>query len=279
MFGYVLPWQDELKVRELREYRAYYCGLCRCLKKSYGIAGQISLSYDLAFLGMLLTALYEPDVTEEYCRCALHPTHKHLSKYSVYVKYAADMNLLMTYYKCKDDWNDEHKLLKAGYGMALLNKGKKIIKKYPKKAKTIKKCLRKLYEAEEKNCKDIDYVAGCFGDICSVLFVYHDDEWAKDLKRMGYFLGKFIYLIDAYEDMEKDKKSQCYNPFLASNGENITKERAYQILLMMMSEASKAFERLPIVQNVEILRNIIYSGVWCRFYKNTSECADGGQYE
>lgn len=279
MFGYVLPWQDELKVRELREYRAYYCGLCRCLKKSYGVTGQISLSYDLTFLGMLLTALYEPDVTEEYCRCVMHPAHKHLSKQSLYVRYAADMNILLTYYKCIDDWKDEHKLIKAGYGRVLLNKGRKIIKRYPKKAGNIKKCLKKLSEAEEGGCTDIDYVAGCFGDICSVLFVYHNDEWSYDLKRMGYFLGKFIYLIDAYEDMEKDKKSQSYNPFLAADGESITHKKAYQILLMMMSEASKAFERLPIVQNVEILRNIIYSGVWCRFYNNTPKCADGGSYE
>ncbi len=266
MFGYVLPWQDELKVRELKEYKAYYCGLCRCLKESYGITGQISLNYDLAFLGMLLTALYEPDITQECSRCIAHPTHNHISKQSIYVRYAADMNILLTYYKCMDDWKDEQNFIKAGYGKLLFNKGKKVMKKYPRKAESIRKGLKKLSAAENGNCKNIDYVAGCFGDICSVIFVYHNDEWANDLKRMGYFIGKFIYLIDAYEDIEKDRKNKCYNPFLALDSENITKEKAYQILLMMMSEASKAFERLPIVQNIEILRNIIYSGVWCRFY-------------
>ena len=82
---------------------------------------------------------------------------------------------------------------------------------------------------------------------------------------MGYFLGKFIYLMDAYEDMEEDRKQHCYNPFLALDGGNIAQERVYQILLMMMSETGRAFERLPVIQNVEILRNIIYSGVWCRY--------------
>ena len=160
---------------------------------------------------------------------------------------------------------DEHKILKAGYGKLLMNKAFKIIKKYPYKAQNIKRSLQKLAAAEKRNCSSIDYTAGCFGDICAGIFVCHNDEWAGDLRRMGYFLGKFIYLMDAYEDMEEDKKKNCYNPFLATRDVCITHEEVYKILLMMMSEAGKAFERLPVVQNVGILRNIIYSGVWCRY--------------
>lgn len=265
MFGYVLPFQDELKVRELREYRAYYCGLCRCLKEGYGFTGQLSLNYDMAFLGMLLTALYEPDVLVQDIRCIAHPAHKHLVKRSVYLKYAADMNILLSYFKCKDDWNDEHKILKAMYGKMLLLKAKRVSREYPGKAEVIKDGLARLAEAEKSNCANIDYVAGCFGDICASVFVYCNDEWAEDLKRMGFFLGKFIYLMDAYEDMDKDRKKHCYNPFLAAGGGALTQDNAYQVLLMMMTEAGKAFERLPVIQNVEILRNIIYSGVWCRY--------------
>ncbi len=147
----------------------------------------------------------------------------------------------------------------------LLFKARKISVKYPEKAGIIKSGLIKLSDAEKSNCADIDYVAGCFGEICAAVFVYCSDEWAEDLRRMGYFLGKFIYLMDAYEDLEEDRKKHCYNPFLAADSGNITQERVYQILLMMMSETGRAFERLPVVQNVEILRNIIYSGVWCRY--------------
>lgn len=265
LFGYVFPCQDELKVRELREYRAYYCGLCRCLKKSYGFMGQLSLTYDMAFLGILLTALYEPDITVQDIRCMVHPAHKHMVKKSFYLEYAADMNVLLSYYKCMDDWNDEHRLLKALYGRMLWFKGKKIARKYPDKSESIRKNLEKLAAAEKSNCSNIDYTAGCFGGICAAIFACHNDEWAEDLKRMGYFLGKFIYLLDAYEDMEEDKKRHCYNPLLASGNGEVTQEKAYQLLLMMMSEAGKAFERLPIIQNAGILRNIIYSGVWCRY--------------
>lgn len=110
MFGYVIPRNDELKVRELREYRAYYCGLCSCLGSNYGFTGQLSLTYDMTFLCLLLSALYEPEISVQNIRCVAHPAHKHLSKQSVYTKYAADMNILLAYYKCMDDWKDEHKI-------------------------------------------------------------------------------------------------------------------------------------------------------------------------
>lgn len=270
MFGYVIPFRDELKVCELKEYQSYYCGLCRCLKDGYGITGQFALNYDMTFLGMLLTALYEPDESVRNIRCIAHPAHRHPAKQSVYLRYAADMDILLAYYKCMDDWNDEHKFVKAGYGKLLHHKGREIRQKYPDKAEDIRINLEKLVRAEKNGCDNIDYVAGCFGNICSAVFVCHNDGWADDLRQMGFFLGKFIYLADAYEDMEKDRENNCYNPFLLIEDGNNTKEKARKILLMMVSEAGKAFERLPVVQNVEILRNIIYSGVWSRFNQCTA---------
>ncbi len=109
MFGYVLPCQDELKVRELRN-TGHITVACADALKSYGFMGQLSLNYDMAFLGMLLTALYEPDVLVQDIRCIAHPAHKQLVKKSVYLKYAADMNILLSYFKCEDDWHDEHKV-------------------------------------------------------------------------------------------------------------------------------------------------------------------------
>ena len=137
MFGYVFPNQDELKVRELREYKAYYCGLCRCLRKEYGIIGQLTLNYDMTFLGMLLTALYEPDIVCKDIRCIMQPMCRHKSIKSVYMEYAAAMNVVLTYYKCKDDWKDEHKLLGAVNAIMLKHKVKRIIAKYPDNDKKI----------------------------------------------------------------------------------------------------------------------------------------------
>lgn len=82
---------------------------------------------------------------------------------------------------------------------------------------------------------------------------------------MAFFLGKFVYLMDAYEDLEKDKKSGNYNPFVFVEQNEEYEEKCRSILSMMMAECSKEFEKLPIIHNIELLRNILYSGVWCRY--------------
>ena len=265
MFGYIIPNYDELKVRELKEYRQYYCGLCRCLKERYGIKGQITLTYDMTFLGLLLTSLYEPEITVKSCRCVAHPAKRHEYIQSEYLYYAADMNILLMYYKCLDDWKDEHKVIKASYAGLLKRAGSKVKEKYPDKAARIQDGLDKLSMAEKEKNPVLDEVAGYFGDICSSLFVYKKDEWSEDLSRIGYFIGKFIYLLDAYEDLEDDINEGRYNPYIMMCKEDGLDEKVRQILVMMMSEVGRAFERLPILENVQILKNIIYSGVWWRY--------------
>lgn len=312
MFGYVIPNQKKMSEDQLQEYKAWYCGLCRILKKRYGFFGQISLTYDMTFLGLLLTSLYEPEVVRGQCHCIVHPLEKRAICTSRYLEYAADMNILLSYYKCKDDWQDEHKLVRAGYGAILHQKGKSFLEKYWEKAEYIQKCLRELSEAELRGSRNLDEVAGMFGNVCGCLFVYQEDQWTKTLWQTGFFLGKFIYLMDAWEDMEKDRKHKNYNPLIPlwddmkletatqtlwqpedekaaqtipqpekgeiahtmpqpekGGGESVLEQqfqqKIQQILTMMLAEASRAFERLPILENVEILRNILYSGVWCRY--------------
>ena len=92
-----------------------------------------------------------------------------------------------------------------------------------------------------------------------------NDEWDASIRRMAFFLGKFVYLMDAYEDLEKDKKSGNYNPFVFVEQNEEYEEKCRSILSMMMAECSKEFEKLPIIHNIELLRNILYSGVWCRY--------------
>ena len=112
---------------------------------------------------------------------------------------------------------------------------------------------------------DIDRAAGCFGRLMAELFVWKEDIWEKTLRKMGFYLGKFIYLMDALDDVEKDKKSGNYNPFLSIADQPDFEENAEKILLMMTAEASRAFEKLPILENVDILRNILYAGIWEKY--------------
>ena len=135
MFGYVIINKGDMKFKEFDVYHSYYCGLCRTLKNRYGVFGQISLTYDMTFLVMLLTSLYEPDTKEDTTTCIAHPFEKHPYRRNVFADYAADMNVLFTYYKCRDDWNDDHKALKLGYGKLLKGAYRKIRSDYSKKVK------------------------------------------------------------------------------------------------------------------------------------------------
>lgn len=265
MFGYVVVNKQEMKFKEFDLYQSYYCGFCQKLKERYGKRGQMTLSYDMTFVILLLTSLYEPDTEKDACKCIAHPFEKHPTRSNEFTEYAADMNLLLSYYKCLDDWQDERKVGKKLMADSLQRKCRKIAEEYPKKAEVIRDMLYKLHQCEERNATEIDEISGYFGEIMSEIFAWREDEWTGELRRMGFFLGKFIYLMDAYEDMEKDRKKNNYNPFWVREEQSDFDEYVGSILTMMMAECSKCFERLPIVENTEILRNILYSGVWCRY--------------
>ena len=110
MFGYIVMNKPEIKFKDFDLYRSFYCGLCRELKSKYGISGQISLTYDMTFVVILLSALYEPPTQKGSTRCIIHPVCKQPVRRNTVTEYAADMNVLLTYYKCRDDWEDEKKV-------------------------------------------------------------------------------------------------------------------------------------------------------------------------
>ena len=107
MFGYIIVNKAELKFKEFDVYHSYYCGICQNLKMKYGTPGQVALSFDMTFLAMLLTGLYEPETKVDTCKCIAHPFEKHETRTNIYTEYAADMNALFAYYKCKDDWQNK----------------------------------------------------------------------------------------------------------------------------------------------------------------------------
>lgn len=265
MFGYIIINKDEMKFKEFEVYHSYYCGLCQKLKEKYGRIGQMSLSYDMTFLLMLLTGLYEPENHETLCRCAAHPLEKHVTRTNLFTDYIADMNVLFTCYKCYDDWEDEKKLSRLLYGRLLEGKSKNLKKLYADKIRSVTLAMKDIADAEKAGDKDIDAMAGLFGRVMALIVACRDDEWSDTLKRFGFYLGKFIYLIDAYEDVEEDIRKGTYNPLKKKYEEPDFEEDCRTILMMMMSECCKEFELLPILENVEILRNILYSGVWSRY--------------
>lgn len=289
MFGYVIINQGEMKFKDYDIYHSYYCGLCRSLKEIGGRRSQLTLSYDMTFMVLLLTALYEQEPKERMCRCIAHPAKKHLERQNEITAYCADMNLILTYYKCMDDWDDEKKRTSYLYGRLLRQKIKELEERYPHKGKAVSDGLAALRESEHLQDRNADQMATLFGEIMGELFLWKDDEWREPLYRLGFFLGKYIYLMDAYEDVARDKKKGCYNPYLIY--EDVTDEskipawhpvygrpdfddKCMYMLKTMMAECARAYEMLPIIWYEDILRNILYSGVWNRYSAIRKERTD-----
>ena len=265
MFGYVVMNKPEIRFKDFDLYRSFYCGLCRELREKYGISGQITLTYDMTFVVVLLSALYEPPTQKGTTRCVIHPVCRQPVRKNAATEYGADMNVLLTYYKCMDDWEDEKKFAALGYGKILQRKNNRLSRRYPEKAEKIRKLLEKLSQMEKAGETDIDKMSGCFGQIMEEIFAWKKDVWEDSLRRMGFYLGKFIYILDAYDDVEKDVKNGNYNPFAEKYIMKGFDEQVRQLLIMMMAQTCREFEKLPIMKYTDILRNILYSGVWCRF--------------
>ena len=219
----------------------------------------------MTFVILLLSGLYEPPTKKGSTRCIVHPVRRQPVRKNAITEYAADMNIFLTYYKCKDDWNDERSILGFAFGKLLEGKEKKSEKLWSKKVQTIVSCLDELSALEKENATDIDRVSGCFGRIMAEIFAYREDVWEPTLRRMGFYFGKFIYLLDAYDDVEEDVKKGNYNPFSKDYIIKGFDDRVKNMLMMMMAETCREFEKLPIIKYTDILRNILYSGVWCRF--------------
>ena len=276
MFGYIMVNKPELRIKDFDRYRSYYCGLCKALKERCGLRGQCALSYDLTFLAILLNGLYEFSCEEKKEYCILHLLNKQDVRRSEATNYVADMTLLLTWYKCKDDFSDEKKLGKGIYGKSIEKKVNQIKKSYTRQENVIKENLDKLLTLEKEKCNDIDKLSGCFGTLLAEVFVLKADEWESYLRKIGFFMGKFIYILDAYDDLEHDRKKGYFNPFLLKEKENL-EEWVKQLLMMAASEFAKEFEKLPIIEDVELLRNIIYSGVWTRYEYITKTRRAGGK--
>ena len=265
MFGYISVNKPELKIKDYDQYRAYYCGLCQTLKKEHGRFGQIALNYDMLFIVLLLSGLYEPSNIEENHRCVMHPLTKHRMIENQFSGYASDMTIVLAYYKSEDDWKDERKYSKLMYKSLLKSKMKRLEEKYPLKTKNIKQYLVEMAKCEQEKSMNIDYLSSLFGKVMQEIVVYKDDSWQEELRQVGDYLGRFVYLLDAYEDIEQDIKKKQFNPLINRYQEDGFDEWMQEILEMMMAKCSEAYEVLPIIEHSRILYNILYVGVWNKY--------------
>lgn len=261
MFGYVVANINDLSKEEKDRYRQFYCGLCRELGKRHGQLARLTLNYDMTFLAMLLSSLYEPGEETGEMACVMHPVKKHPFVRNQYTAYAADMTIALTYYKCVDDWKDDRKPL-GKLGAKVLRKSYgQVQKRWPRQCEVIESCMQRLTDIENGSGAPDDAV-NCFGLLMSELFVYEQDIWSASLRRFGNCLGRFIYLMDAAIDYEDDQKSGNYNPIITAQK---TPEEIREVLTIQIGMAAEIFEKLPLVTDEHLLGSVIYAGVWQQY--------------
>ena len=264
MFGYVQVVKDELKIKEYNVFRAYYCGLCKALGEEYGFTARLGLNYDSVFLAILLSSLEETDPEIMLSRCMVHPFRKrHAVVPERTLAYSATVMLILAILKLKDNIRDDKSIKSAlVYGLLLPVK-RKIRKKYASLFALCEEYMEELSRLEKAGEKSADKAAHPFAAMMETLFVppYMSDETPKRiLAHMGYLLGRSIYLLDAYEDYEKDKKKGSYNPYVAS-GTRPEKTAFAENLTYTFSTLSGDYDLLSPKRNRAILENLIYLGL------------------
>lgn len=266
MFGYVIINPEALPKERQRRFRAVYCGLCAALRERHGLTGSATLSYDMTFLALLLNALYEPGEARGSERCPAHPLEKHNFVRSPVMDYVADMNVALAYHKCLDNWSDDRDLLAAGQGALLKRAYRKVVQNYPDQCAAIEAWLKEIHAIEAKGLQQIDPPVNATGKMLGELFVWPGDAtWSRELRAIGDGLGRFIYFMDAYEDLPRDARKGNYNPLKSLRDREDYEALCKDALTMMIADATDAFESLPVVLDADIIRNVLYSGVWSKY--------------
>jgi hypothetical protein len=265
VFGYVTIDPGTLQKTALERYQGIYCGLCRTLKQRYGNKGRITLSNDMTFLAVLLNSLYEPYETVSGGNCVFHPAKKQTFIQTEFSEYAADMNIVLAYHKCMDNWADDQSF--AGLAQAKLLQGayQKTKALYPEKCETIAQTLTHIGELEKENIAGVDCLANLTAHMLGEIYAVRNDYWAGALRVIGGAIGRFVYLMDAYEDLPADIRKKRFNPLIGMKEEDQYELTLKDSLSMLISECTGAFEILPLEKDVDILRNILYSGIWTRY--------------
>lgn len=280
VFGYIRPEKSELKVREYELYKSVYCGLCKQLGKDYGWLARMTLSYDCTVLAMLTMAVRNECPAVHQGRCVVNPTKKcrFCSSNGESLHLAGAVSVIMTYYKLTDTIEDSgfFKRLAARCLRGWLKRSyRKAARTYPSIDEDCRRMMEQQREAEKADSgidRSADPTAVMLSSLCKSLS--DQPEQQKVLGLFGYHLGRWIYIMDAADDLEKDLKSGSYNPFRNRQRDTLEETMLYcnDVLNMTVSQLILAYDLLELTAYQEILDNILYHGLsfqqkYCLFTK------------
>lgn len=275
MFGIAIANAEQLSDAEKERYRSFYCGVCHALKDRHGQLSRLALTYDLAFLAIVLGSLFEPPETTKTARCIAHPTKEHRYVEGGFVDYAAAMTVALAFHKCLDDWVDDGSVPSVAYSIAMRREYRRVRREYPVQCAAIEEHLKAIGDIEQdamRRFRDArteddrhaaferaDEAANRFGAIMAAVFAAEPTVWAEALEAFSMHFGRFIYFADAAYDREDDAKRGAYNPFVYVD---MSDEEISELLFSIIGEATAAFEKLPLEQDMHLMRSVLYSGVW-----------------
>ncbi len=287
MFGYVKAYKPELKMREYEYYRAAYCGLCRSMGRATGCASRLSLNYDFVFLALVRIALSgsRPDFVRR--RCAAHPTGKRIEMLpNDELQYCGRAAALLTYHKLRDDLKDEtgRRRARARAGLLFARKmRRRAAAALPGLDEKIKAGLDRLAELELDRTASVDLPAGVFGDITAEILSYGTGDTQSAIsRRIGYHVGKWIYIADALDDYSDDIRHGRYNPFSRlweDEPSPESREGIASALKRELMEAELGFNLIDYSDN-DTLRGVISNIIYCGMPRRIDDIMrDGGKRE
>ena len=292
MFGYITPLKPELKIKDFTKFRSYYCGLCFHLKNNAGNIPRAVLNYDMTFLAVLLDSISLKEPEAQIKRCFIHPFEKKpVIMNNEALTYSAAININLYYYKIKDDIEDDNDIKSKFFEIILNPYQKKVSSSIKNINEVIESSLKDLSILEKtKNFNYIDEIAHPFSHIVGFILKEYPykliddcDDLRNKLYNFGYTLGKWIYLIDAFDDLKDDIEKQKFNPLnYLYNKENKSynellpsiKERLEFNILNCSYNCNEILKILPLKRNEDILKNVLELGMMDKYLgilNNTSE--------
>ncbi len=276
MFGYIKVDQANLLGKEYEAYKGVYCGLCKQLGRDYSIFARFILSYDCTFYAVLALDLAETPPCYQQGRCRFNPFKKcsYAETQTSALRLAAALSVLCAYYKLLDDLADSpwyKRMLFRLIQPFFASWRKKAAKNYPELDAAVFEMLTAQFEAEKDRSCVLDQAAAPTAEMlrkaCELLpaqLVLRKDLEPERTRRiigtMGYFLGRWVYLIDAADDYEKDVRRHNFNPFLLSeHPEDELAQYMEQTLNNALSEALLSYGLLETGRFDPIIRNVFCS--------------------